>query len=117
MKYSFWKTFTICCDILRVVSAKYTCVDWLVKPYIILRLLLNTDYRQRKKKNKSFLILQGESERSTTDLWKIIKINPDVLWLKYLYGSKAYYVFGVLWKNEIVWKSHFQDMSDWTQLP
>ena len=32
----------------------------------------------------------------------------------YMYGSKVYYVFGVLWKNEIVWKSHFQDMSDYT---
>ena len=49
--------------------------------------------------------IQGESERSTTDLWKIININPDVLWLKYLYGSNAYCVFGVLWKYEIVWKS------------
>ena len=48
---------------------------------------------------------------------KSLKKNLDVLWLKYLYGSKAYYVFGILWKNEIVWKSHFQDMSDWTLLP
>ena len=48
---------------------------------------------------------------------KSFKKNPDVLWLKYLYSSKTYYVFGVLWKNEIVWKFQFQDMSDWTLLP
>ena len=35
------------------------------------------------------LFIQGELERSTTDLRKILKKNPDVLWLKYLYGSKA----------------------------
>ena len=44
----------------------------------------------------SIIVLQGESERSTTDFEKSLQKNPNALWLKYLYGSKAYYVFGVL---------------------
>ena len=40
--------------------------------------------------------VQGESERSTPNFLKIIKKNPDVLWLKYVYGLKAYYVLCVL---------------------
>ena len=30
---------------------------------------------------------------------KSLKKNPHILWLKYWYGSKVYYVFGVLWQN------------------
>ena len=37
--------------------------------------------------------LQGESERSTTDLWKIIEKDMGVLWLKYLYMTQNYIMF------------------------
>ena len=49
-------------------------------------------------------------------LKKHYKKYPDVLWLKYVYSLKAFYVLCVLWKNEIVWKFRFQDMSGWTLL-
>ena len=85
-------------------------------------LSINVEYIKQQLRNHFFQnwvigVNTGWVRKKFHRIWKIIKRNPNVLWLKYLYGSKAYYVFGVLWQNEIVWKSQFQDMSDWTLLP
>ena len=39
---------------------------------------------------------------------KIITTNPDILWLKYLYGSKAYYVLVYCYKMMLFENPNFK---------
>ena len=58
-------------------------------------------------------MLQGESERSTTNFEKSLTKSECIMVKIYVWLESVLCFWSTVKKKEIVWKSHFQDMSDW----